>query len=315
MGLEKCQWNQLCDSNPQSTHSKILRVLLGPCCSVIIQRPSEDYSKCAVARNVRLHAPIGDGHIRCSQVSTQYPLNCLTKAGTCEGGSDLILYSELHKEGAPDDTCESYVAEDKKCSKKNRCRNCFGPPGKGKCFPQESYHKYKAKDFGFMKNDDIPNTEPGRLSMHHNKESPNLHRMIQSMKTEIFNRGPISCVVDADPMFNYTAGDIIDRAGDEINHVISIAGWGKEDGTEYWIGRNSWGTYWGDQGWMRIRMGTNSVFVESFCSWVEPDWPPIEVHEDLSSNVDEPHACSGCSSKSHCPERCMHEDDATPIVV
>lgn len=35
-----------------------------------------------------------------------------------------------------------------------------------------------------------------------------------------------------------------------------IVGYGEEDGTEYWILKNSWGPTWGDSGFMKLKMLT-----------------------------------------------------------
>merc|ERR1719359_1590709 len=85
------------------------------------------------------------------------------------------------------------------------------------------------------------------------------------MMKEIFNRGPIACGVDANPLRTYTTG-IVKTAGQGVDHVISVVGWGN-DATEgqYWIVRNSWGEYWGEMGYIRVKFG--SLHVEDQCAW------------------------------------------------
>jgi len=66
------------------------------------------------------------------------------------------------------------------------------------------------------------------------------------MQKEIFNRGPISCGIDAMPLLNYESG-IHTQKSSSTDHVISVVGWGKDESVgSYWLVRNSWGEFWGD---------------------------------------------------------------------
>merc|ERR1711918_319589 len=71
-----------------------------------------------------------------------------------------------------------------------------------------------------------------------------------------------------------------DTSGEsKIRHVVSLVGWGKgADGTKYWIGRNSWGTYWGENGFFKIVRGKDNLKIESECGWAVPkqNWPSKE---------------------------------------
>uniref|UniRef100_A0A3B4WVS9 Peptidase C1A papain C-terminal domain-containing protein n=1 Tax=Seriola lalandi dorsalis TaxID=1841481 RepID=A0A3B4WVS9_SERLL len=77
----------------------------------------------------------------------------------------------------------------------------------------------------------------------------------RAMQKEIFARGPIACTIDAAPIEKYTGGIATQRSF-MTDHVISVVGWGTcpKEGL-YWIVRNSWGEYWGEQGYARGARG------------------------------------------------------------
>ena len=93
----------------------------------------------------------------------------------------------------------------------------------------------------------------------------------EDMMNEIYQRGPIACGIDASGLENYTGGIINDTSGTtNLTHVVSIVGYGVEDGIPYWFVRNSWGSYFGESGFFRIIRGTNNLGIEKSCHWAAP---------------------------------------------
>jgi len=54
----------------------------------------------------------------------------------------------------------------------------------------------------------------------------------------------------------------------DTNHCVLIVGYDSIDGQDYWIVKNSWGTQWGMQGYMRMKRNTNKEYgVCSINAW------------------------------------------------
>jgi cathepsin X len=89
----------------------------------------------------------------------------------------------------------------------------------------------------------------------------------------------------------YTSGVFKDDTGAmNITHDISIVGWGVEDGQKYWMVRNSWGSHYGEQGFVKIAKGINNLNIESDCAWATPvdTWTEDKRHITTEAEKTDP---------------------------
>merc|ERR550514_474631 len=121
------------------------------------------------------------------------------------------------------------------------------------------------------------------------------------MQKEIYARGPIACGINAQPILDYQSG-VFTKSGplQQVDHVISVVGWGKEDDTQYWIVRNSWGEYWGEMGYIRVAFG--SLAVERQCAWATvKDYTAPEKNNQVHCFEDGSN-CASTKEKKPVPE-------------
>ncbi|KAF8411033.1 hypothetical protein HHK36_003572 [Tetracentron sinense] len=77
---------------------------------------------------------------------------------------------------------------------------------------------------------------------------------------------PVSVAIDANgtPFHSYSSGVFTGDCGTNLNHAVTVVGYGTtDDGTKYWLVKNSWGTTWGEGGFMRIQRGVEAA--EGLC--------------------------------------------------
>ncbi|NXE54398.1 CATH protein, partial [Casuarius casuarius] len=57
---------------------------------------------------------------------------------------------------------------------------------------------------------------------------------------------------------------------DKVNHAVLAVGYGEENGTPYWIVKNSWGPLWGMDGYFLIERGKNMCGLAACASYPIP---------------------------------------------
>jgi len=78
-----------------------------------------------------------------------------------------------------------------------------------------------------------------------------------SMASYVQATGPLSVCVDASSWNSYTSG-IMTVCGTSVDHCVQAVGVYPATISGYWKVRNSWGTSWGESGFIRLSYGSNT---------------------------------------------------------
>jgi C1A family cysteine protease len=84
-------------------------------------------------------------------------------------------------------------------------------------------------------------------------------RSEEEMKEVTATVAPISICVDAQPWQFYSSGIMMrSQCGTSLDHCVQVEGYDTSASTPFWNVRNSWGTRWGEKGYIRLQYGQNT---------------------------------------------------------
>jgi len=79
----------------------------------------------------------------------------------------------------------------------------------------------------------------------------------ESAMMSAVSQQPVSIAIEADKsVFQlYKSGVLQSTCGSQLDHGVLLVGYGTEDGKDYWKVKNSWGSSWGDAGYIKLLRG------------------------------------------------------------
>nr|BAK00754.1 predicted protein [Hordeum vulgare subsp. vulgare] len=94
-----------------------------------------------------------------------------------------------------------------------------------------------------------------------------------SMAQYMQENSPLSVCVDAEPWQFYSSGIMtVDQCPSDfsgLDHCVQAVGYDATGSQPYWIVRNSWNTNWGEDGFIRLALGTNTCGIGDVATYVK----------------------------------------------
>lgn len=124
-----------------------------------------------------------------------------------------------------------------------------------KCYPYKDRRSYcgvrSGLDSNCEVNPSLSSSRPIKFKVLTNEQDILYH---------VAKTGPVVTAVQTTKDLLYYAKGIIDdrrcsNKRDDVDHAFLIVGYGEEKGVPYWLIKNSWGTDWGEDGYVRVKRG------------------------------------------------------------
>jgi cathepsin F len=87
------------------------------------------------------------------------------------------------------------------------------------------------------------------------------------MQNFLASRGPLSVCVDAS-QWQYYRGGVLSSCSQSIDHCVQVTGFSDKDGQPVWNTRNSWGTGWGEAGYIYLLRGRDTCAVAQVVTYI-----------------------------------------------
>ena len=84
----------------------------------------------------------------------------------------------------------------------------------------------------------------------------------EALKTATATQGPISVGIDAShfsfQLYSHGVYHSAMCSSTRLDHGVTVVGYGAEDSKDYWLVKNSWGSGWGEHGYIKMSRNRNN---------------------------------------------------------